>query len=251
MKVVVLSSGGKESLATFEILKSHLDMVGLEGPVEIHSLYVDLGWRNSTSAKAAAAKFATAYGASHEVVKLEGDWQRPKTADLKHNAGVYHQGVLLHTIGGAYAAKHDIPYVVSGVQPGPITSPSNFADILKNLYAVAARWEPPEKIPQFLFPVAYLTLGQLLTALKDNPLLTATVSCNEEPACGTCQKCNYRAALLHRLGVGPEPLGIHGAVLHSIMNVPFEPLVPGPERELSYVKKVELTPVAPPDPEPT
>jgi 7-cyano-7-deazaguanine synthase in queuosine biosynthesis len=196
-------------------------------PIEIHSVYVDLGWRSSARAIPAAATMASAHCVSHEVIKLNGDWQRSLTADLLHNAGVYHQGIALHVIGGMYAAKNDIQFVASGLQAGPVASTAEFAAAMASLYATGAKWEPVEKVPKFIFPLQRLKYNQVIQLLKDNPLFPITVTCNEAEACGTCSKCKYRAMLTYKFGLVSEPPSdIPQSMWDAVMNAVDEPLMP-------------------------
>lgn len=202
MKVVLLNSGGKDALACAVLLKSGAVRIPDEledgTPIELHSLYVDAGWRNAPRAMAAAKRIAEEYCASHSTVSLSGDFQRAPGTGAHGYAGVYHQTILLSVLGGMHAVKNGISVVVMGTVKGPVTP--QFPAALRELYVQGQAWHGPEMRPVHLFPLFDIGRDVVIEALKNNPILPLTATCNDVLPCGTCSKCRNRVNLLNSCG---------------------------------------------------
>lgn len=214
MKVVLLNSGGKDSLAVAILLKAGKVELPPESnwdgqPVEVHSLYVDLGWRNVVPAKKMAKRIADAYCASHEEVTLSGSWLRPSPPA---KGGVVHQSVALAIIGAMYATQIGATTVLSGLvldpkSPAGLEFPGSLLALYKafaDLFHHGAQWhhDAPALVCPLSYPPYFSPTG-VTDVVKDDPLFLHTVTCSWDPPCGTCFKCEGRRNTLIDLGKAP------------------------------------------------
>lgn len=201
-KIVFLNSGGKDSLTAMMLLKQgKLAKLGLnpDEPVEIHSLYVDMGWRNLERAKVAAQKLADKYCASHKVLSV-GDWAK-EFPSLK--GGVRFQTLILHSFAMMYGSTIGAQFIASGVCYGPVdldAFPVNYNKMHANFEfdfdrtLETFKWHKTR--PMVICPFAYFGPrgGQnaIWEIVKHDPLWRETVSCNEAAPCKGCYKCQLR-----------------------------------------------------------
>jgi len=206
MHVVLLNSGGKDTLATAALLRSGNfasvpELSGTTGSLEIHSVYIDIGWRNGVTAMSAAQMIADEYCDSHEIVKIEGSWQVPHGLGFPGYlgmTGMYTQNVIIHTLGAMYGIKNQWNMIASGLNAiqNYREQFAIFGDCLRATYDNGQAWFDPDKRPRFIFPILHSTQEELIPVWRGAPLLTFTVACNEETPCGLCFKCDARAKVI-------------------------------------------------------
>ena len=178
MKVLLLNSGGKDSLGAAMALKYH----------ELHSVYLDAGWPCREAALVAAESLAGRYCATHSVLSIA----LPMVEVLPGHQTVAYQAQVLHLIGAALACGRGYAAVASG-QWTDAAMPS-FPDDLDRMLASNKLFRPV----QFLMPLWALTIEEIETLVKQDPLWRETVYCNCAVPCGECVKCRKRKAWLDR-----------------------------------------------------
>lgn len=188
MHVVLINSGGKDCLAAALILRRQEHT--------LHSLFIDLGTPNSTSAGEAAAKIAAKHAADHHAMAVVG------ITRVRHEksgiTSVPHQSVLVNILGGVYAFGKGIGAIASGERRGPETAGAGLAPVRSFPERVAeafaiGKFCPP---PLVLAPVIDFNDERIFATVKDEPLWRETVTCNEWPPCGKCARCVTRAKWL-------------------------------------------------------
>jgi 7-cyano-7-deazaguanine synthase in queuosine biosynthesis len=182
MKVVLLNSGGVDTLAVAKMYKD-------QGH-EVHSLYISLGQENNKKASTAAKKIAKEYCASHHSVEVSG------LAPIVINGFLTmpFQMLTIFVIGACYARQIGCDYIASGNKKQVISD--NFKQMFADYLRTSRITEPV--IP--MMPLAeYGSMKEVYDFVKDEPLLKQTVSCNHKELCKTCIKCIER----QQLGIDP------------------------------------------------
>lgn len=176
-KMVLLNSGGMDSLATAIILHKQNH--------ELHSLYVDMYQPNRKQGIAASKKIAKKYCKSHEVLDLFQDdrYIRP----IKTGPQIPWMGHLAYLIGAIHARCHEIDYVAGGLKSDSVGKEFN-AHYMNYLRANTLRRpitliRPLDNIDDFY---------RVYDIIKDDKLLKHTWSCNDYPKCKKCGKCKLR-----------------------------------------------------------
>ncbi len=203
MKVVLLNSGGKEALAAGVLLQQGKVVfpAGRDDgkPLDVLSLYLDLGWRNSTRAANAAYKIAFELGFKHEYIDIGGDWLKPVEKSERDEA--YHQVIVLHVLAAMHAAKKGASVVVSGMTAGPVEPGTCFSDGMRYLYTVGNKYDGGLLRPEFVMPLMGMSRDAIAVILRDNyTALYHTVSCEKAVACNACIKCRNRVWMLIQTG---------------------------------------------------
>lgn len=180
MKVVLLNSGGKDTLASAVLLTR-------EGH-KLDSLYCDLGLPNTDRSSAAAAELAAKYAATHQTIKVVGPalvGQKGRAGHLSF--GVFHQTTIIVGLGAAYATSIGDEGLACGIRK---------MDPLRTHLAGSLNVNPFNAPLPLLCPVMELSDAAIFELVKSDPLWRKTVTCNAEPACGTCGRCKLRATWL-------------------------------------------------------
>ena len=185
MKILLLNSGGLDSLACAIVLKHNGH--------ETHSLYVDLGYPNTDASKVASKLIADTYCVAHDSIAVVGLQAR---GFLKYGhegfEPIAHQQMVLNTLGASYAQVHEFSHFCSGTRKDTPVGPG----YLKGFNSTLAYYQTAliQMNPLELFqPINDLTNDQWFGIIKDSPVLHQTVSCLSSPPCGTCFKCKIRA----------------------------------------------------------
>lgn len=176
MKIVLLNSGGKDSLAAVMTLRKTRGY-------EIYSLFVRLGHANDDRAAAMAKKIADKYCDSHTELAIPGLIPSPTKNGTQF--GFPHQALLLHAYAAAWAGCRGIYAVASG---------QNGARELRE--GIRAAFEGVRSLrepPVLLTPVWGIGPDRTFEIINNDPLWRETVTCNHEPACNKCRKCLLRA----------------------------------------------------------
>jgi len=186
MKVLLLNSGGKDSLGAAMLLREH----------EVHSVYIDAGWPCREAAMVAAAEIASRYCASHDVAAMA----IPNTlSPIPNHQTIAYQAQVLHLVGASMAKGLGFDAVGSGQRPD--AAERSFPDDLDRMLASSRFFTPV----QFVMPLWTLSQSDSEIAIKADPLWTKTVYCNCATPCGVCGKCKQRAAWLARDMPEPHP----------------------------------------------
>ena len=184
MKVLLLNGGGLESLALSIILKHSLH--------EVTSLHIDCGYLSSPRTKVAAKLIADTYCNSHVDIALSG---LPAMGRVDPTLNRYqpfqYQQLVLSSIGASYAQMNGLNFVSSGFRHRLLSKEfkTQFTNLLREVKLAGLN---PLELTQPLLDLN-MTDEALYNVIKDSPILHDTVSCLEEPACGTCSKCVLRA----------------------------------------------------------
>jgi 7-cyano-7-deazaguanine synthase in queuosine biosynthesis len=191
MRIVVLNSGGKDSLAAMMVLK--------EQGHELFSLFVDLGVPNSDAAAAIAGKLAENYCLSHDTMSVRSIIRvRHETQKM---TSVPHQTLLVNVLGGIWAYPRGIDVIASGERRSPVqrsisgNDHMKFEEMMGSIFTVGLYCKPPTVIA----PVKEWTNDQIFEKVKSEPLWSQTVTCNEWPPCGTCGRCILRARWVEKV----------------------------------------------------
>lgn len=184
MKIVLLNSGGKDTLATAMLLRDKHEM---------HSLHVQFV-SPSPAAAAVAKEIAARYCASHHEVTTSGLYMGREVGKVD---GLLYQALGLVGLGAMYASQIGASGIAAGFYlAGHIFGPSFGEGVQKVLDSYGRGL-------QFLTPLAGTPSvmegsGEtlVLDIVKADPLWKRTVYCHKDPACTKCAKCLQRAAWL-------------------------------------------------------
>lgn len=184
MKVLLLNSGGKDSLATAILLhREH----------ELHSLHVNLGHPVSRREEEVSAKIAAKYCVSHEVFR-GGPRSYAKPGKLGRNVQP-HKCFVLHAIAAMHAVQIGAEAVASGQKADAVSA--DFAARLAAAASISSGFAPVS----FIFPLRCdgdldAAHREVVAIVKDDPLWPETVHCLRDPPCGNCPDCGaHRRAL--------------------------------------------------------
>jgi 7-cyano-7-deazaguanine synthase in queuosine biosynthesis len=176
--VVLLNSGGKDSLAAAMLLREHA----------LHSLYIHVGNSISDVEERVARKVADRYAVEHTTLRLSGGpFEAP--SGLGPYSVMPAKAAALHAIGLVFAHSRGADALASGQRPDVLVP-----DFAARLEAVASMSRHREAMP-LLFPVAHIGHGEsdaILSIIGVEPLWRETIYCVQDPPCGTCGRCLKR-----------------------------------------------------------
>jgi 7-cyano-7-deazaguanine synthase in queuosine biosynthesis len=183
MRMVLLNSGGKDTLASSILLRKDPEN-------ELHSLYIDLGLSNTEVAKESAQNIADKYCASHEVIKIVG----PSLIGMKKKGirGVYHQTSIIISLAAAYCSVIKATAIASGLR----CDVGN--DKLLTAYKEALSNNSLNDPVEFITPVFDKKNGEIFELVRTEPLWEKCPTCNEWPPCGGCVRCVTRGRWIGR-----------------------------------------------------
>jgi 7-cyano-7-deazaguanine synthase in queuosine biosynthesis len=190
-RLLLLNGGGMDSLAVAKIARR-------DHPATfIKSLTIGLGLPNQSRVVVAANLIANTYCDSHETVFLTKDTgvQVQMGMPLVGNLfGVPFYALQLLTLGMSYGMLHGCGAVLSGLKPDAIDE-----QYLPAFRQVLASSRPTMKAitskPELWTPIFEMPNDDIFKEIKDDPLLSQTVSCNQAEPCGRCGKCKLRIQL--------------------------------------------------------
>jgi 7-cyano-7-deazaguanine synthase in queuosine biosynthesis len=192
--ILILNSGGMDSLAVAKLMRQEYPA---SSDVSIRSLFVGTGLPNESRSRIAARAVAATYCDSHDELFVrqadgsEADLARPLVG---HLFGVPYYSLMMLTFGLAYGMRHNCHYVVSGMKPDALGP--GYMDALKTVLAESLSTSRSTWIkPQLLMPVLEISNDDIFSLIKDDPLFSQTVSCNQAEPCGRCGKCILRTKL--------------------------------------------------------
>jgi 7-cyano-7-deazaguanine synthase in queuosine biosynthesis len=184
-KIVLMNSGGLDSLACAMVLKN----LGFE----THSLHLGIGQMNRGPAKRAARKIAKKYCTSHTYLRIF-PWRRVVHLNKLSSKDFWclpFQGHIVCTIGAAWARTKDINFIASGskVDIWPLEADRLFEDFMRssNLSTPVVLLRPLRQGRDYITTFAIVQ--------RDMEMASKTVSCRFQTwrgPCGECPKCERR-----------------------------------------------------------
>lgn len=186
-QVLLLNSGGLDTLYVARKLAG-------EG-YRLRSVFVFLGHSGDARSAEAARKVATAYAVDHREVRVEG------LVEVVNRAGnlftrIPYQTQVLFTLAASLCASLGIRTVASGAYRGMMgETPAKMRELLAENFLT--KW-PVE----FVLPALDFTPAEQWAAVRDDPLVRETYSCNNAVRCcdqsddvdAWCPKCQIRRA---------------------------------------------------------
>jgi len=186
MDILLLNGGGLDTLAAAMKLQA-------EGNT-VHSLHVICDMPAAAKIQAAAAAIAAEYCASHKEVTLSGlaPWGiREKNPFTTRFFSIPQAQIVFSCIAASHALKEGITAIANGVKDrepyGALFEPAitELHGMNRNGFGTPVTFQRP---------LDGLQMADVLEIIKDSPILHQTVSCLQDPPCGTCGKCKIRAS---------------------------------------------------------
>lgn len=177
--IVLLNSGGIDSRVTAAMLAD----IGWT----IHSLLIDWNPNASAALQRAAAETADRYCASHTVLPWGLDWRTefPKLGKL----AIPYTALTATVLGAQYAHLKGVDWVATGAR-SDMAPDREWVDLLQDILDLNVPTGP--KV--LLTPVFDMDDFEVRDKARELGVdLTTTVSCPEDPPCGTCKSCRRRA----------------------------------------------------------